>query len=124
MRTSFIQDAGTYGFSILVSVGSKNINELKKDVSKFNKEYKIEGEYTFEGVDGQYSELDKILWLRDYENNDYWNDTLRHEVIHCVQFDFERRGMLNEHEAFAYQVDYLISEIKKKLNKNNGIIKV
>lgn len=117
MRTRFIQDTGTYQTPIMVSVGSKTEKEILKDCLYFNKEYKLVNEYILEGCAGQYSSSDRILWLRDYENNDYWNDVLRHEVIHCVQFEFDRRGMTNEHEAFAYQVDYLIDEIRKKLTR-------
>lgn len=59
-----------------------------------------------------------LLWLKEWQNNWDCHETLMHECLHLIQGVFmEGKGMQDEHEAQAYQLEFLFRSIRLKLDE-------
>lgn len=127
-KFAYFQDAGTWpnDIPVFVNMDVKEIEKwmVKKKVYKdyikaFNDNFAGEN-WCQDGIQGRVWHYDSkvILWLKDWKNDWVSHDTLMHECLHIVQFILMKdRGMEDEHEAQAYQLEYLVKGIRTKLSK-------
>jgi hypothetical protein len=129
MRKSYIyvQDWGTYNLDTLVCIGTtheQTKNWIDKNAGKGFREAFYKGvdshkEILEGGASGfvWYEDGYTILWLNDWVNKWHYHDTLMHECLHLIQFGLiEARGFEGENEAQAYQLEYLVRNIRTNLN--------
>ena len=131
----FIQDWGTYNNETLVVVGYTfdevvrimERNDFDKKIIEEFKDSDIKGcmNPAFSGLVLDFSNGATILWFAKFDIGD-WDcfDVLAHECLHLVQrVLIKHRGIEDEEEAHAYQLEYLIKGIRtkifEKVKKNN-----
>lgn len=122
----FIQDWGTYPNETMVVVGYgpkeiRNILEKAGTGEQILKEYDEsdceEAAESSLGFMTDFNNGSSLLWLASFDANN-WDDfdVLVHEIMHLVQkCMIKMRGMEDEYEAQAYQLEYLFRSIRKKL---------
>lgn len=124
-KHKFIQEWGTYANDTLVYVGMSR-DEIVKDIKKYedNEDLvaNLMNEETLKAFSGRgfvLREKNKtILWLNDWDNDWEYIEVLVHEIHHLVQLIcVDIRNMSGEIEGLAYQQEYLLKEIRTKLNK-------
>jgi len=118
----FVIDNGSYDDKIIVSVGGtwEEVNRLYKKVYGLGRKWDMYmDKEDFDGDQAAFFDYDcNVLWLRDWKDNRYWNDVLRHECHHVCHYTLGiQRAMFKEPEALAYHQDYLVDTIRKLLNK-------
>ncbi len=123
----FIQDWGTYSNETLVAVGEtrENIfkwmkkNGIRQELIDQLEEDLEDNETMHRDCDGLVSSKDgrTFLWLKQYRKNNHDDaDCLMHECLHLIQFVlFDEKGMADEKEGPAYQLEYLVRNIRNKI---------
>lgn len=118
----FVINHGTYPFDILICIGSKHkeiVKKLKKVGITLDEE---ETEMLWMKGSGRTVMLKNgVTVLRvDFEKNKaIFHSVLAHEIFHAVEFLFDRIKLKHNQdisgEAFAYQIQHLTKQIYDKL---------
>lgn len=129
----FIQSWGSYSNETFVCVGTthdeivKAMKKLKlsKDVIReFDKEKKEHDEkWLTDDNNGMmwFNDGRSVLWFKDWKHDWGHIDTLIHECYHAVHnILHKQKNMKDEEEACAYQLEYLVRSIRRKLKPYNN----
>lgn len=98
----------------------KRITSNKEMIAAYKEKMPELAKLLLEGATGYFWHKDgrSVLWVKTWGN--HWNEieTLVHELHHAVFTILqENKAMSTEMEALAYQQEYLLRQITRKLNK-------
>lgn len=116
---NFIIPYHIYPFDLMVSIGETDA-ELKKALKEYGTEWL--DDYSYEDkVEGRFvmnKKHQSLLRVPRKPTNPQDKGVLAHEIFHAVEFVLDRIGLphtLETGEAYAYLIDYITTEIYKKL---------
>lgn len=122
-KFAFMQDWGTYSNQTLVVVGM-NKKEIVKHLKKIKApkdaiaSFLVVEESHFHEAAFVWSNFGRtVLWLPSWQHTAKNEETLVHEVHHLIFDVMNSKGMADEPEALAYQMEFLFKNIRKNLWK-------
>lgn len=117
----FFLNCGTYPFDILVFI-NLDTAKTKKYLGKWFDEKDIAATNFSENCNGRTQLINNkniFIQLHKFHRNCFTCDSVAaHEIFHAVEFLFEKVGVKHSEEtseAWAYQIEYLIKQLYKKI---------
>ncbi len=116
---AFVVKYGSYPYEVMVSIGQSDEARLRALKKHFNKKIR-RSDNTLENQDGLCIDFggDSMIAVRAFKDEPEWYGALSHEIFHAVFNLFNHIEMpLSEssNEAYAYVLDFLTTEIYKRL---------
>lgn len=124
-KLNFIIPLVIYPFDVLVSIGetNKQIADCLRKYSISEEDIKL-SQFENDTIQGRYAMFSSnasLIRIRQIPVSPKEYGDLQHEIFHCVTFILNKVGMkfslTKNDEAYAYLIDYLTTEIYKRINE-------